>query len=83
MPELAPGMHHGVGLVFRCKSLCMRWIVGLVCVVLLGACADEDESASSPSALKLNDDGNTVLVDGAWQACETIADCVQVGTSCD
>lgn len=41
------------------------------------------ESDGEPTPLSVNEGGDTVLVPDDWKACSSVADCVQVGTSCD
>ena len=61
----------------------MRWMLPIVVAMSLGGCEAEEEATPGPTALQVNEGGDTVLVDDAWKACETVDDCVEVGTSCD
>lgn len=57
------------------------WL-GLV-VVFAGACPSSTDTDGTPSGLTTTSSGSTVVIGDDWRACEEIADCVLVDTSCD
>ena len=67
----------------RCYPARMRWFVVMMLCFGLASCEADEESTPGPTALQTNEGGDTVLVDDAWKACETVDDCVEVSTSCD